>query len=195
MKMASRPPRDPPIEGMGDGRKTPLFTIDFEKSLEPRPPLPRELEEPEQFGPRYYSVQADLAAAAKIGIQCEQIHLLNLMSWPEFRTIWGKKCYKVGWWTVCIPWPYIYRRVCTRSYYLQVCHPTVGDAIGAIIDCLKQTLSPALLSLLIQGKFSQFLSIVQQVMLNCLQQKGVQLLHMFSFGIKEQVTCTNWQAI
>jgi hypothetical protein len=193
--MASKPPKESPIEGGGDGRKTPLFTIDFEKSAEPRPPLPKELEQPEQYGPKYYSVQADLAAAAKIGIACEQIHLLNLVSWPEIKTIWGKKCFKVGWWTVCIPWPYIYRRVCTRSYYLQICHPTIGDVVAAIIDCLRKTLSPALLSLLIQGKFSQFLSIVQMLLLNCLQQKGVELLHMFSFGIKEQVTCTNWQQI
>ena len=192
--MASKPGK-PPAAGGGDGVDRPLFTIDFEKSAEPRPKLPRELEEPEQIDANFYSLQADLSAAAKVNIQCQSIHLLNLVSWPEVKTIWGKKCYKIGWWTICFPWPYIYRRVCTRSYYLQICHPTVGDVLAAIIDCLKQTLSPALLALLIQKKFAEFLAVIKIVLLNCLQQKGVELLHMFSFGIKEQVTCTNWQLI
>lgn len=189
--MASRPPA-----GGGGATEGPLFTIDFEKhAVDQRRELPRELAEAETFDQNYFSLQADLPAAARLSIACNQIHLLNLVSWPEFKTIWGKRCYKVGWWTVCIPWPYIYKRVCTRSYYLQVCHPTIAEIMAAIIDCLKKSLSEALLALLIQKKFDVFLNVLRIVLVNCLQQKGVKLLDQLSIGITEQVNCTNWQPV
>jgi len=180
----------------GDGQKTPLFTIDFEKdAVEERVKLPRELEEPEQIDKNFFSLEANPAAAAKVSVACMQIHLLNLVSWPEYKWIWGKKCIQFGWWTFCFPYLYIYRRICTRSYYLQVCHPTIKEIFAAILECLKQTLSPALLALLVQKKFSQFLAVIQIVLVNCLREKGVKLLHMLSFGIKEQVHCSNWVRI
>jgi hypothetical protein len=195
--MASRRPETPSGGDDGGRRATegPLFTIDFEKTVERTRELPLALSEPEQIDDRFFSIQADTAAAAKLGIQCQIIHLLNLVSWPEYRTIWGKRCYKVKWWTVCIPWPYIYRRVCTRSYFLQVCHPTLAEIMATILDCLKKALSEAMLALLIQKKIDAFLTVLRIVLLNCLQQKGVKLLEQFSIGIKEQVDCSSWQEI
>ncbi|TMJ19215.1 MAG: hypothetical protein E6G92_05280 [Alphaproteobacteria bacterium] len=192
--MASKQPGGPGgIRGEVEG---PLFTIDFEKHAVERPrELPRELAEAELFDENFFSLQADTNEAAKVSIACQQVHLLNLVSWPEFKTVWGKRCYKVKWWTVCIPWPYIYKRVCTRSYYLQICHPTIGEIMAAILDCLKKSLSEALLALLIQKKFDVFLNVLRIVLVNCLQQKGVKLLEQLSVGIKEQVNCTNWQEV
>jgi hypothetical protein len=67
--------------------------------------------------------------------------------------------------------------------------------MNAILDCLRKSLSEALLALLIQKKFDAFLTVLGTVLVNCLQQKGVKLLEQLTLGIREEVSCSAWQPV
>jgi hypothetical protein len=181
--------------GGGDGgREQPIIALDFAQSLETRRALPAELLDYDD-NQQFISLEADLPAAAKMAIQCQSIFLVQIANWPELKTVWEKKCWKVGWWTFCINVPRVYRRICTHSYYLQICHPGLQDIITVVKECLKQALTPALMALLLQKQLSAFLSVLKSELISCLKAKGVKLLEQFSLGLKEEVSCSAWQPI
>lgn len=184
--MASKTPTGDP-----GPRERPLLIIDYEKSL----PAPRELPRAllEDDGSAEFSLQADTAQAAKLGVQCHTIFAVQLINWVEYKTVWEKKCWKVNkWWTFCIWVPRVYRRTCSINSYITFCHPKLADIIEAVKDCLKKALSEALLALLISKKIAEFLVVLRIVLVNCLQQKGVELLDQLSLGVHQQQSCTGW---
>lgn len=176
------------------GREEPIITLDYAQSIEVRRELPAALLD-EDDNPHFISMEADLPAAAKMAIQCQQIFLAQIANFPELKTVWEKKCWKIGWWTYCINVPRLYRRVCTRRYFLQVCHPTLADIIEVLKECLKQALGQALLALLMQKQFTVFLNVLRQVLVACLKEKGKKLADQISIGLKEELSCSPWQPV
>jgi hypothetical protein len=188
--MATRPGK-----GGGDGgREQPIVTLDFAQSLDARRELPAALLDHDD-NPQFISLEADVAEAARMAIQCQQIFLVQVANWPEVKVIWERRCWKVKWWTVCTNVPRVYRRECTRRYYLQVCHPTLPDIIDAVRECLVQALTQALLALLLQKQFTVFLNVLRSTLLACLREKGKKLVDQLSIGLKEEVNCSPWQPI
>lgn len=174
-------------------REEAIFTIDYDKALEAEEADRRLPPDDDDEEPDYLSIEATSTAIR--GSICHWFTLLTINNIPDVKLIWVKKCWKVGWVKFCIKVPKLYRRKCTITYQMQVCHPDLDAIRKHVLICLKAALASGVAALLMQGKMSQALAAMRSQLHRCLTKRKVGNLDDLKVGIKRSKSCSSWQPV